>query len=102
MYFAAQLAERWFAEVRRLKPVGVIDTLARTVKMEMDFRLEAAAASEFAENCAEDTDFRVPEIDWDRTAREVLTLEWIDGVALSDIAGARRREATTCRILAAS
>ncbi|MGA2636754.1 2-polyprenylphenol 6-hydroxylase [Methylocella sp.] len=85
MYFAAKLAERWIADVRRLKPVEVIDTLARTVKMEMDFRLEAAAASEFAENCAEDTDFRVPEIDWDRTAKEVLTLEWVDGVALSDI-----------------
>jgi ubiquinone biosynthesis protein len=85
MYFAAKLAERWFDDVRRLRPVEVIDTLARTVKMEMDFRLEAAAASEFAENCAEDLDFRVPGVDWDRTAREVLTLEWVDGVALSDI-----------------
>ena len=85
MYFAAKLAERWFADVRRLKPVEVIDTLARSVKMEMDFRLEAAAASEFAENCAEDVDFRVPEIDWNRTAKEVLTLEWVDGLALSDV-----------------
>jgi ubiquinone biosynthesis protein len=85
MFFAARLAERWIDEARRLKPVEVIDTLARTVKMEMDFRLEAAAASEFAENCAEDDDFRVPAIDWDRTSREVLTLEWIDGIPLSDI-----------------
>ena len=50
MYFAARMAERWFREARRLKPVEVVDTLARSVKMEMDFRLEAAAASEFAEN----------------------------------------------------
>jgi len=50
----------------------------------MDFRLEAAAASEFAENVAEDSEFRVPKIDWDRTTREVLTLEWIDGLPLSD------------------
>jgi ubiquinone biosynthesis protein len=85
MYFAARLAERWIEDVRRLKPVEVINTLARGVKMEMDFRLEAAAASEFAENCAEDDDFRVPAIDWDRTSKEVLTLEWIDGVPLSDI-----------------
>ncbi len=84
MYFAARLAERWIADARRLKPVEVIDTLARSVKMEMDFRLEAAAASEFAENIAEDKDFHVPQVDWDRTAKDVLTLDWVDGTALSD------------------
>ena len=50
----------------------------------MDFRLEAAALSEMAENTREDADFRVPAVDWDRTAREVLTLEWIDGTPLND------------------
>jgi ubiquinone biosynthesis protein len=85
MYFAARLAERWIDDARRLKLIGVVDTLARTVKMEMDFRLEAAAASEFAENVAKDTDLRIPHIDWDRTAKEVLTLEWIDGTPLSDV-----------------
>ncbi len=85
MYFAARLAERWIDDVRRLRPVEVIDTMGRMVKMEMDFRLEAAAASEFAENVAKDKDFRVPKIDWDRTEKEVLTLEWVDGIALSDI-----------------
>ena len=84
MYFAARLAERWLDDMRRLKPVEVIDTLARSVKIEMDFRLEAAAASEFAENVAEDKDFHVPQVDWDRTAKDVLTLEWVDGTALSD------------------
>ena len=58
---------------------------ARTVKMEMDFRLEAAAASEFAESTAQDKDFRISGIYWDRTTKEVLTLEWIDGTPLSDI-----------------
>ncbi len=86
MYFAARLAERWFPETKRLKPVEVVNTLARTVKIEMDFRLEAAAASEFAENTASESDFRVPRVDWDRTEREVLTLEWIDAIALSDTA----------------
>ncbi len=86
MYFAARFAERHFSEARRLRMVEVVDTLARTVRIEMDFRLEAAAASEFAENCAKDADFRVPSIDWDRTAKEVLTLEWLDGVPLSHTA----------------
>jgi ubiquinone biosynthesis protein len=91
MFFAAQFAERWSSEARRLKLIEVVDTLARTVKMEMDFRLEAAAASEFAENAAHDEDFRVPRIDWDRTTKEVLTLEWIDGTPLSDIKALARK-----------
>ena len=90
MYFAARLAERHLTEARRLKPVEVVDTLARSVRMEMDFRLEAAAASELAENAAADGDFRVPAIDWDHTTREVLTLEWIEGTPLSDLAGLRK------------
>jgi ubiquinone biosynthesis protein len=90
MYFAARLADRLLPEAKRLQPVEVVDTLARSVKIEMDFRLEAAAASEFAENTKDDPDFRVPQVDWDRTAKEVLTLEWVDGIPLSDVAQLRR------------
>jgi ubiquinone biosynthesis protein len=84
MFFAARIAERLAPEARRLKLVEVVETLARSVRIEMDFRLEAAAASEFAENLGKDEDFRIPDIDWNRTTREVLTLEWIDGVPLHD------------------
>ena len=85
--FAARNAERISAEARRLRLVEVVDTLARSVAIEMDLRLEAAAISEMAENTASDPDFRVPAVDWDRTARDVLTLEWIDATRLSDRAG---------------
>jgi ubiquinone biosynthesis protein len=37
-----------------------------------------------AENTRDDPDFRVPTVDWDRTTHNVLTMEWIDGIALSD------------------
>jgi ubiquinone biosynthesis protein len=83
-YFAARAAERWSAEARRLRLVEVVDTLARSVAIEMDFRLEAAAISEMAENTRDDPDFRVPQVDWERIAKGVLTLEWIDGTPLSD------------------
>ncbi len=82
----AALAERRISEMQRLKPVEVVDTLARTVAIEMDFRLEAAALSEMAENTAKDPGFRVPTVDWDRTGKSVLTLEWIDATPLSDMA----------------
>jgi ubiquinone biosynthesis protein len=82
--FAATHAENVSAEARRLRMVEVVDTLRRTVMVEMDFRLEAAALSEMAENTKDDPDFRVPAVDWDRTSKEVLTLEWIDATPLSD------------------
>src|SRR5262249_52004275 len=45
---------------------------------------EAAAIAEMAENTKDDPDFRVPAVDWERTARNVLTLEWIEATPLSD------------------
>ena len=82
--FVARHAEDFSPEARRLRLVEVVDTLRRTVTVEMDFRLEAAALSEMAENTKDDPDFRVPAVDWDRTTKEVLTLEWIDATPLSD------------------
>jgi ubiquinone biosynthesis protein len=82
--FAAQHAENLSAEARRLRLIEVVDTLRRSVMVEMDFRLEAAALSEMAENTKDDPDFRVPAVDWDRTTKEVLTLEWIDATPLTD------------------
>jgi len=82
--FVAHKAEALSAEARRLRLIEVERTLARSVAMEMDFRLEAAALSEMAENTRDDNGFRVPAVDWNRTARDVLTLEWIDGTPLND------------------
>jgi ubiquinone biosynthesis protein len=83
-YFAAHSMEAMSSEARRLRLIEVVQTLARSVAIEMDLRLEAAALSEMADNTKNDPDFRVPYVDWDRTARDVLTLEWIDGTPLSD------------------
>jgi len=82
--FAARTAESLSAEARRLRLVDVAATLARSVAIEMDFRLEAAAIAEMAENTKDDPDFRVPGVDWERTAKDALTLEWIDATPLSD------------------
>lgn len=88
-FFAARLVERFHSPSRRLRPVTVVDTLARTTAIEMDLRMEAAAISEMADNTVDDEDFRVPEVDWTRSAQRVLTIEWIDGTPMSDIDGLR-------------
>ena len=83
-YFAARLIERFHPPSRRLRPEAIVDTLARTTELEMDLRLEAAAISEMAENIKADAGFRVPLVDWKRTQKRVLTLEWINGIPISD------------------
>jgi ubiquinone biosynthesis protein len=89
--FMAKLAESRSAEARRLRLIETAETLRRSVILEMDFRLEAAALSEMAENTREDADFRVPMVDWERTAKDVLTLEWITGTPLNDRAALREK-----------
>ena len=88
-FFAARLIERVSEPVRRLKPVAVVENLARTTELEMDLRLEGAAISEMAENLQPEERFRVPGVDWTRTAKRVLTTDWIDGVPISDHARLR-------------
>jgi ubiquinone biosynthesis protein len=96
--FVARNAEFLSAEARRLRLVEVVDTLARSVALEMDLRLEAAALSEMAENTKDDPDFRVPRVEWDYTARNVLTMEWIDGTPLNDRAALAKRNLDLSRL----
>jgi len=71
-------------ELKRLKPLECVDALAQSVELEMDLRLEAAAAAEIAENFAGDEDFQVPKVDWARTARRVMTTERLSGIPLDE------------------
>src|SRR5205807_6228307 len=80
----ASLSERLQPMLRRLKPVEVVQMLADVVRFEMDLRFEAAAASELAENFAGDPNFRVPQVDWQRSGRTVLTTERIGGIRVDD------------------
>ncbi len=82
--WVAGLIEAAKPEFRRLKPVKSVETLAESVELEMDLRFEAAAAGEIGENFADDEDFQVPEVDWQRTARRVLTTERLGGIPLDE------------------
>ena len=85
-FFIARAVQRFHPPSRRLRPVEAVETLARSVHLEMDLRMEAAAISEMAENTAKDPGFRVPAVDWQRTSRRVLTLQWVGSTPLNDIA----------------
>jgi ubiquinone biosynthesis protein len=80
----AKHAERHSEEARRLRLTKIVDKVRETVLQEMDLRLEAAAAAELGDNMAGETGYRLPVVEWERTSRRVLTLEWIDGIRLAD------------------
>lgn len=84
-YCAAHALNRHSAAAERLQPVAVVDMLATSAKLEMDLRLEAAAFSEMGENTADDPGFRLPTVDWERTGRDCLTMDWVDGIKLNNL-----------------
>ena len=81
--WAAAHVELLGGEAERLRPRLVIAYFKQWVRRELDLTREAASASELKQNMIAEPGFYVPEIDWRRTARRVLTLEWIDGIKLS-------------------
>jgi ubiquinone biosynthesis protein len=84
-WIAAQAAGRG-GELARLRPREVIATFRQWTMRELDLRREAASASELAESMAGESGYQIPGIDWQRTGRRVMTLDWIDGVKLTDMA----------------
>ncbi len=82
--WAAAQIEQMGGEMARLRPRLVIATFRQWTNRELDLRMEAASASELRENLVAEPGFFVPRIDWSRTSRRVLTLEWIDGIKLTD------------------
>ncbi|MGE3141959.1 MAG: 2-polyprenylphenol 6-hydroxylase [Hyphomonadaceae bacterium] len=90
LHFAARGIELFFARSRRLEPVQFIETVSNALQRELDLRLEAGAAAEFRDVAAKDGFLHVPEIDWSRSAKRVMTLQWIEGAALTDYAALDR------------
>ena len=84
-FLAAGIIETIAPQSRRLRPRAVIEHFAGVVDGELDLRMEASAADEFAANTKDDERFRVPALVWDLSSRRVLTTEWVDGVSLGDV-----------------
>jgi ubiquinone biosynthesis protein len=82
--WAAAHVERYGGEAERLRPRLVVAQFRQWTARELDLQREGASASELRENMIAEPGYYVPEIDWRRTARKVLTLEWLDGIKLND------------------
>jgi len=88
----ATIFEKRFKAARRLKPIEVVRSFEKGVKIEMDFTLEAAAASELKENHKDDEGIHVPTVFWDKVSQNILTIEWVKGIPINRISELKKKK----------
>lgn len=92
LYALAGLAERYWADGRRLRPRAVVAEYDKTILDELDLMREAASASQLRRNFENSDLLYVPEVYWDYTRRGVMVMERIAGIPISDIDGLRQHQ----------
>jgi len=85
LYTIAGMAQRWWIESRRLKPIEIVREYEKTVLDELDLLREAANASQLKRNFAGSNLLYVPEIFWDHCRKDVLVMERIHGVPIGEL-----------------
>jgi ubiquinone biosynthesis protein len=89
LHALADLAERYWREGARLRPREIVDEYHKTVLDELDLMREAANASQLKRNFAGSELLYVPEVHWDWCRTDVMVMERIRGVPISDMAALR-------------
>lgn len=81
----AYLVERHIPNAGILDPEGVVKEFRRTINREMDFTREGRTIDRFATNFAKDPTVYTPKVYWEYTSHRVLTMEYVDGVKISQL-----------------
>ena len=85
LYQAARIAKERVRALDFIDARGLVDEFARSIKQELDYRLEGRNAERFHRNFKGDARVRIPRVYWSYTRSRVLTLERLDGVQLADV-----------------
>jgi ubiquinone biosynthesis protein len=85
LYAAAGLVEKLFADGKRLRPREVVDEFEKHLEDELDLMREAANCSQLRRNFKDSPQLLVPEVYWDYCARDVMVMDRMDGVPISQI-----------------
>jgi ubiquinone biosynthesis protein len=85
LHALAGLAHRYWSDSRRLRPREIVAEYEKTILDELDLMREAANASQLKRNFAGSDLLYVPEVHWDYCRRDVLVMERIHGVPISDM-----------------
>ncbi len=81
----AAMADRYWSEAGRIKPLEVVREFERTIVNELDLVREAANANELRRHFIDSEDLYVPEVYWDYCKSRVMVIERIQGIPVSDI-----------------
>ncbi|MCG7986813.1 MAG: ubiquinone biosynthesis regulatory protein kinase UbiB [Candidatus Thiodiazotropha weberae] len=85
LFTIAHLAEKYWKEGRRLRPMEVVEEYEKTIFDELDLMREAANASQLRRNFLDSETLYVPEVYWDLTRQNVFVMERISGTPVGDI-----------------
>ncbi|HEX7626992.1 MAG TPA: AarF/ABC1/UbiB kinase family protein [Gaiellaceae bacterium] len=85
MYQAAKLAKERIRALDFIDTHEIVDEFARSIRQELDYRLEARNADAFHKDFAGHPHVVVPRVYWTYTRARVLTLEYLEGVQLRDL-----------------
>jgi ubiquinone biosynthesis protein len=85
LYQAARIAKERVRALDFIDAQQLVDEFARSIRHELDYRLEARNADTFHRNFAGHPHVRVPKVFWSYTRTRVLTLEWLDGTQVADL-----------------
>ncbi|MEW8367302.1 MAG: ubiquinone biosynthesis regulatory protein kinase UbiB, partial [Candidatus Thiodiazotropha taylori] len=91
LFTIAHLAEKYWKEGRRLRPVEVVQEYEKTIFDELDLMREAANASQLRRNFLDSETLYVPEVYWDLTRQNVFVMERISGTPVGDIETLRQQ-----------
>ncbi|MCP4469911.1 MAG: ubiquinone biosynthesis regulatory protein kinase UbiB [Gammaproteobacteria bacterium] len=81
----AQMADRYWSEARRIKPIQIVREFETTIMNELDLMREAANASELRRHFESSPDLYVPFVHWDYCRSKVMVMERISGIPVLDI-----------------
>ena len=84
-YWISKFIEFCIPSIRRLKLSKNVEILSEVSLNELDLTLEASAADELAENFKDHHNYRVPKIYWEFTTKNMLVLEFIEGIRIDDL-----------------
>jgi ubiquinone biosynthesis protein len=94
----AHLANRYWSDAHRLRPVELVREYEKTILDELDLMREAANAAQLRRNFADSQLLYVPEVYWDYCRKNVMVMERVHGVLISDMAELQRRGADIRRL----
>jgi len=98
LYVIAELAQKYWADGRRLRPVEVVTEYEKTIIDELDLQREAASATQLRRNFLNSDLLYIPEVHWPYTRKSVMVMERIYGTPIGDVPALREQGVDLIRL----